>query len=69
MRRDTAAILPMSKPKLYSYIRWSSAKQGRETSLARQKNAARGYADPHDLEMIDSGFSAFKGKILVSIRL
>lgn len=67
MRIDTAAILPMSKPKLYSYIRWSSEKQGKGTSLARQKNAAREYADSHGLEMvemIDSGLSAFKGKNL-----
>ncbi|HCC5836043.1 recombinase family protein [Citrobacter farmeri] len=51
--------------KLYSYIRWSSAKQTAGTSLSRQTQAARLYATEHGLEyteILDAGVSAFKGK-------
>ncbi len=51
--------------RLYSYIRWSSAKQTAGTSLARQTQAARLYASQNGLEyteILDAGVSAFKGK-------
>lgn len=51
--------------KLYSYIRWSSAKQTAGTSLTRQTQAARLYASQNGLEyteILDAGVSAFKGK-------
>lgn len=52
------------KPKLYSYIRWSTDKQSSGTTLDRQLNQARELAKEYDLElieMIDEGLSAFKG--------
>ncbi|WP_286269213.1 recombinase family protein [Thalassotalea hakodatensis] len=54
----------MNKPKLYSYIRWSSDKQTKGDSLERQLEYATKIATEHDLElvkMLDAGVSAFKG--------
>ena len=49
---------------LYSYIRWSSEKQGQGTSHARQVSQARQFALEHGLnfiEVLDSGVSAYRG--------
>ncbi|WP_455915101.1 recombinase family protein [Pantoea agglomerans] len=54
-------------PQLYSYIRWSSEKQTKSTSLERQLASARGFASEHNLEMveiIEPSLSAFRGKNL-----
>lgn len=55
------------KKKLYSYIRWSSAVQGKNggTTEERQLEGARRYALKHGFElvtMIDAGVSAFRGR-------
>ncbi|KIU35376.1 recombinase family protein [Atlantibacter hermannii] len=57
----------MEKRKLYSYIRWSSDKQAKGSSLQRQLETARRVAHENDLELveiIDAGLSAFKSKHL-----
>jgi DNA invertase Pin-like site-specific DNA recombinase len=58
--------------KVFSYIRFSSAKQSAGDSYARQVRAAKAFCDEHSLEMadprdylfFDSGRSAYKGKHL-----
>ncbi len=53
----------MEKRKLYSYIRWSSDKQAKGSSLQRQLETARRVAHENDLELleiIDAGLSAFR---------
>ncbi|WP_410742701.1 recombinase family protein [Citrobacter freundii] len=55
------------KPKLYSYVRFSSAKQREGNSLERQQDTALRIASRYDLELDttafhDLGMSAFKGK-------
>lgn len=58
-------LVAKEKKKLYSYIRWSSEKQKRGSSLERQQKYASDLANEHDLdlvEMIDDGLSAFKGE-------
>ncbi|MHB4774346.1 recombinase family protein [Klebsiella pneumoniae] len=55
------------KKKLYSYIRWSSAVQGKNggTTEERQLEGAKRYALKHGFElvtMIDAGVSAFRGR-------
>lgn len=55
------------KPKLYSYVRFSSAKQREGNSLERQMDTARKIAVRYELELDtttfhDLGISAFKGK-------
>lgn len=55
------------KPKLYSYVRFSSAKQREGNSLERQHDTALRIASRYDLELDttafhDLGMSAFKGK-------
>ncbi|EQA1593517.1 recombinase family protein [Enterobacter hormaechei] len=55
------------KPKLYSYVRFSSAKQRDGNSLERQQDTAAKIAERYDLELDstayhDLGMSAFKGK-------
>ncbi|MEH8310184.1 recombinase family protein [Klebsiella pneumoniae] len=55
------------KSKLFSYIRWSSAVQGKNggTTEERQLEGARRYALKHGYElvtMIDAGVSAFRGR-------
>jgi len=55
------------KPKLYSYVRFSSAKQRDGNSLERQQDTAARVAERYDLELDstayqDLGMSAFKGK-------
>ncbi|MBY4839569.1 recombinase family protein [Pantoea sp. DY-5] len=55
------------KPKLYSYVRFSSAKQREGNSLERQQDIALKIATRFDLELDttafhDLGMSAFKGK-------
>ncbi|MGX1956138.1 recombinase family protein [Serratia proteamaculans] len=53
------------KTKLYSYIRWSSDRQAKGTSLERQTAKAREFALLHDLEMVellDAGLSGYRGK-------
>ena len=55
----------MNKPKAYSYIRWSSEKQTKGSSLERQVEAARKVAESKNLElveMLDAGVSSFRGK-------
>ena len=57
----------MTKPRAFSYVRFSSAKQADGDSLRRQTEAAREYADRHGLELADLtfrdlGVSAFRGK-------
>lgn len=57
----------MKKRKLYSYIRWSSDKQAKGSSLDRQLETARRVAHENGLELIeiiDAGLSAFKSKHL-----
>lgn len=57
--------MPSTKTKCYSYIRWSSDKQAKGTTLERQLKTAQEIADDNKLELveiIDSGISAFKGK-------
>ncbi|UAN64747.1 recombinase family protein [Serratia sp. JSRIV006] len=52
-------------PKLYSYIRWSSERQAKGTSLERQMESAKAFALANGLELveiIDPGVSAFRGK-------
>lgn len=61
---------PISKPKAYSYIRFSSAKQAKGDSLRRQLEATQAFAQEHDLELDeeltlkDLGLSAYKGEHL-----
>lgn len=55
------------KPKLYSYVRFSSAKQREGNSLERQMDTAQKIATRYELELDtttfhDLGMSAFKGK-------
>lgn len=58
--------------KVFSYIRFSSAKQSAGDSYARQVRAAKAFCDEYDLEMadardylfFDSGRSAYKGRHL-----
>ncbi|WP_286964427.1 MULTISPECIES: recombinase family protein [Acinetobacter] len=55
------------KPRLYSYVRFSSAKQSDGNSLERQQDTAARIAERYDLELDstayhDLGMSAFKGK-------
>lgn len=58
--------------KVFSYVRFSSAKQAAGDSFARQTKAARAFADEHGLELADSkeylffdaGRSAYKGRHL-----
>jgi DNA invertase Pin-like site-specific DNA recombinase len=58
--------------KVFSYIRFSSAKQSAGDSYARQVKAAKAFCDENDLELadpreylfFDAGRSAFKGKHL-----
>lgn len=60
----------VSKPKAYSYIRWSSAIQGDGDSDRRQTEQAEQYAAEHGLDLVpenimrDEGKSAFTGKNL-----
>lgn len=55
-------------PKVYSYLRFSDAKQASGDSINRQKNFAKKWADEHgytldgSLTMTDSGLSAFHQK-------
>lgn len=55
------------KPKLYSYVRFSSVKQREGNSLERQQDTALKIAARYNLELDttafhDLGMSAFKGK-------
>lgn len=60
----------MERPRLYSYVRFSSERQSKGTSIERQKsnidNMVKKIAQEHDLEIFeeyqDLGVSAFKGK-------
>lgn len=52
-------------PLLYSYIRWSSERQAKGTTLQRQMTSAKEFALANGLELveiIDPGVSAFRGK-------
>ncbi|WP_114193538.1 recombinase family protein [Edaphovirga cremea] len=52
-------------PKLYSYIRWSSERQAKGTTLKRQMEGAKECALANELELaeiIDPGVSAFRGQ-------
>lgn len=48
-----------SKPIAYSYIRFSSAEQGKGASLARQWELAEAYAKEHDLALDDRPYTDF----------
>lgn len=53
------------RPRLYSYVRWSSDRQAGGTTLQRQTEAARQFAIERDLdyvEILDAGVSAFKSR-------
>ncbi|HGM5486747.1 TPA: recombinase family protein [Serratia marcescens] len=53
------------KRKLYSYVRWSSDRQAKGTSLERQTTKAKDFATLHNLELVellDAGLSAYRGK-------
>lgn len=60
----------MKKPRLYLYVRFSSERQAKGTSVERQKtnidNLVKKIALEHNLEIFeeynDFGVSAFKGK-------
>ena len=55
----------MNKPKAYSYIRWSSERQTKGSSLERQLTKAREIAEDNNLELIeimDAGVSSFHSK-------
>jgi DNA invertase Pin-like site-specific DNA recombinase len=55
----------MTKRKLYSYVRWSSDRQSKGTSLERQTAKAKEFAHSHNLELVellDAGLSAYRGK-------
>lgn len=60
----------MNRPRLYSYIRYSSERQGKGNSLERQKSyiakMAKQIAEEYKLEVFeeyqDLGVSAYKGK-------
>jgi len=57
--------MPSDKVKCFSYVRWSSEKQTKSTSLSRQLKVAADFAEKRDLElveMLDDGVSAYKGK-------
>ena len=52
-------------PQLYSYVRWSSDKQTKGTTLERQMASEKLFANDNGLdlvEIIEPGVSAFKGK-------
>ena len=55
-----------ARRRAYSYTRFSSPEQAAGDSLRRQLDAARAYADKHDLdldtELHDAGVSAYAGK-------
>lgn len=40
-------------PKLYSYIRWSSERQAKGTTLKRQMESAKEFALMNDLELVE----------------
>lgn len=52
--------------KVYSYSRWSSTRQGKGSTLERQEELAKQFADKHGYELVsnyrDRGVSAFKGQ-------
>ncbi|QTH70585.1 recombinase family protein [Pseudoalteromonas xiamenensis] len=54
-----------NSPQVISYIRWSSGKQRRNTSLKRQEELAVKYAERHNMPLskviIDDGVSGFSG--------
>lgn len=58
-----------SRPKAYSYVRFSTPEQARGDSRRRQYKAAIEYADRHDLDLVkdgdyaflDAGVSAYRG--------
>src|SRR6267142_865492 len=58
----------VTKPKAFSYIRFSTPEQGRGTSYDRQIEAAERYARENGLDLdtkmtfTDLGVSAFRGK-------
>lgn len=57
----------MDEPLAFSYVRFSSAVQAQGDSLRRQRQLSKDYAERHglrlaDLDLTDTGISAFKGK-------
>ncbi|MBL4910125.1 MAG: recombinase family protein [Alteromonadaceae bacterium] len=57
-------FIPSTKTKCYSYIRWSSDKQAKGTTLERQLKTARDITSEQGLDLVkivDRGISAFKG--------
>jgi len=70
----TIVAVPRSKPKAYSYLRFSTPEQQRGDSFRRQTDAAVDYARRHDLQLDDStyadlGVSGFRGKNLTEGKL
>lgn len=55
-----------AKPIVFSYLRWSSPEQRKNTSRKRQEQFAVRYADKHGLELseaiVDDGVSGYSGK-------
>lgn len=59
-----AWFMPSDKIKCFSYVRWSSEKQTKGTSLERQLAKTQEFATKNNfelIELIDSGISAYKG--------
>lgn len=65
----------LSKPKAYSYVRFSTPEQARGDSRRRQYKKAIEYADKHGLELVkdseyaflDAGISAYRGNNITRI--
>lgn len=56
--------MPSDKVKCFSYVRWSSEKQTKGTSLERQLAKTKEFAKKNNfelIELVDSGISAYKG--------
>lgn len=57
---------PITRPKAYSYLRFSTPEQAKGDSLRRQTEQAQAYAERHGLDLVeesyeDLGVSAFRG--------
>ena len=72
---NSDVIAPGTKPRAYSYVRFSTPEQQRGDSFRRQMVLAREYADRHGLELDDTldlqdlGLSAYRGANAESGRL
>ncbi|MDX8458180.1 recombinase family protein [Mesorhizobium humile] len=66
MNKHTPATAPANRSKAYSYVRFSTPEQQKGDSFRRQTEAARRYADVHNLDLQeatyqDLGVSAYRG--------